>query len=57
MVCELTRRDWTILKLSEATGISRNTLTAVKNGKSCTKSTATAIANAFGIPLDELKED
>lgn len=59
LVCELTRRDWTLKQLSETTGLSRNTLTAVKGGKSCTEATARAIANALRLPLDALtvKED
>lgn len=53
-VCELTRRDWTIKQLSEVTGLSRNTLTAIKSGKSCTESTAKSIAKALQLPLSVL---
>lgn len=54
LVCEMTRRDLTQKQLSEITGLSRATLTAVKGGKSCTEATARAIANALQLPLDAL---
>lgn len=56
MVCELTRRDWNLKRLAKETGLSRNTLTAIKSGKSCNEVTAKAIASALNLPLDELKE-
>jgi putative transcriptional regulator len=57
LVCELARRDMRVKDLAEKAGITRNTVTAIKNGKSCSVATATAIAQALGVTLDELKED
>lgn len=54
LVCELARRDLTLKQLSEITGLSRATLTAIKGGKRCTETTARAIANALQLPLDAL---
>jgi len=43
-------------QLAKLTGLSRNTISAVCNGKSCSEATAVAIAKALDVPLDMLKE-
>ena len=40
----LARADLTVKALSERTGISRGTITSVKNGKSCSQQTADKLA-------------
>ena len=42
-------------ELAETTKITRNTINAVCNGKSCSKRTAQKIADALGITLEELQ--
>ena len=42
--------------LVHRTGISRNTVSAICNRKSCSKDTAAKIAEALGIPLGDLIE-
>lgn len=41
--------------LSDETGITRYTINAICNGKSCSKRTAQKIADALGITLEELQ--
>lgn len=55
-VTALMRSDMTIMQLSEASGVSRCTLSAIKAGKSCSRQTAERVAKALGIHPDELKE-
>lgn len=52
----LARENLTVKKLSEMTGISRCTVTAVKNGKSCQKRTGEALAAILGRQII-VKED
>lgn len=40
--------------LMEKSGLSRNTISAICNGKSCTEETAKRIADAFGVKVEEL---
>ncbi len=44
----LARKDITCLKLAELSGVSRVTITSVKNGKSCSKATAEKLAAVLG---------
>ena len=53
-VSELVKHDLTLAKLSEMSGLSRATLTAIKSGKSCKEETAKKIAEALGVPLKKL---
>ena len=43
-------------ELSEKTGITRNTINAVCNGKSCSRRTAEGIAAALNIPLEDITQ-
>ena len=52
----LFRKRITQLKIAEITGLSRNTVNAVCNGKSCSKATAEKIAAALGIELSEIEK-
>ena len=48
MAAALARKDLNIIRLAELSGISRTTVTAVKNGKSCSKETADKLAAILG---------
>lgn len=52
-------RNWTIKKLAEKSHVSRQTISCIKAGKSCSPQVAYKIAEALGISLPELlqKED
>ena len=54
LVSELARRDMNLKTLSQDSGLSRATITAVKAGKSCSDVTAAKIANALSIDLNAL---
>lgn len=47
----LARRDITCKRLAELTGLSLSTVTAVKGGKSCSKSTADKLAAVLGVEI------
>ncbi len=51
----LARKDIICKRLVELSGVSRVTVTAVKSGKSCSKSTAEKLAAILG--RDIIKED
>lgn len=48
MIAEMARRDINCNKLVELTGVSRVTVTSVRNGKSCSKETADKLASVWG---------
>ena len=54
---ELARKDITLTALSELTGISRQTLSAVKQGKSCKSEIGSKIAKALEVNITEIIED
>ena len=56
LACEMARRDLNGKQLGEKAGLSRATITAVTSGKSCSAVTATKLASALGIPVEELVE-
>lgn len=47
-------RNWTIKKLAEESRVSRQTISCIKSGKSCSPQVAYKIAEALGISLPEL---
>lgn len=49
----LAQADLNIKQLSELTGLSRNTITAVKSGKTCSKATAEKLASCLGNEIIE----
>lgn len=51
---ELARADLNVKRLAELSGVSRVTVTAVKNGKSCSQATAAKLAAVLG--RDIIKE-
>lgn len=54
LIAEMARRNINCNKLVELSGISRVTVTAVRNGKSCSKDTANKLAAVLG--RDIIKE-
>ena len=56
LVTELIRRDYTMRKLAELSGVSAQTLSYIRSGKGCSERTGKAIADALGIEVDELRE-
>lgn len=45
-----------VYELAELSGLSRGTVTAIKNGKSCSRETAYKLAKGLGIDLEQLLE-
>nr|WP_304015280.1 helix-turn-helix transcriptional regulator [Ruminococcus bromii] len=54
MRVEMTKKRLTNEKLSVVTGVSKATLSAVRNGKTCSYATAEKIARAFDKDVSEL---
>jgi putative transcriptional regulator len=52
----MARREWRDKRLSELSGVSRATLSAVKGGKTIAPDTAQKIARALNMPLERLIE-
>lgn len=56
LAAELTRKHITQKQLAEKAGIARVTVCNIKCGKTCSNLVGNAIANALGVPLEELLE-
>ena len=54
LISEMARRDINCNRLVELSGVSRVTVTAVRNGKSCSRETAEKLARVLG--RDIIKE-
>lgn len=48
LIAEMARKDLTVKRLSEASGVSRLTITNVRGGKSCSVETAEKLAAVLG---------
>lgn len=48
MIAEMARQEINCKRLVELSGVSRATVTAVRNGKSCSKETAEKLAAVLG---------
>ena len=57
VVAEMARQDLTIKEMAKRTGLSGNTIGFVRRGSSCTYETATAIAKALGVDVEDLVEE
>lgn len=57
LIAEMARQRVGVAELAEKAGISRVTLTAVRDGKSCHKTTAGHIARALGVTIEYLTEE
>lgn len=51
---EMAIKGFTLVQLAEKSGVSRATLSAVKNGKSCSYDTAVKIAKALEVDVNEI---
>lgn len=57
LVVTMLDKNQTTLQLAEKSGVSRVTISGVRCGKSCSKSTAEKIAKALNVPVENLIED
>ena len=53
----LARKDLTVKRLAELSGLSRGTITGVKTGKSCNKSTADKLVAILGPSIIEQRKE
>lgn len=56
-VAEITKRDLTLKALADLSGVSRQTLSYVKQGKRCKDEIGQAIANALKVDITEIIEN
>ena len=56
MSVKMAIKGYTLVKFADVSGVSRATISAVKNGKSCSYNTAAKIAKALNIDVMELIE-
>lgn len=54
---ELLKRDLTLTELSKASGVSRQVLSAIKSGKTCSDATGEKIASALNVNLADLLKE
>lgn len=57
LMLNLVKKGLTLMKLSELTGVSKATISAVKNGKTCSFRTASKIAKVLDLDVVELIEE
>lgn len=57
LISEMARQDVSQGKLVELSGVSRATISAIQNGRSCSGKSAVKIADALKVPLETLLED
>lgn len=55
-IVALTKSGLTGTQLAERSGVSRGTVSAIKCGKSCSEETASKLATALGVSVNELTE-
>lgn len=55
--CIIAERGLTPTSLAELAGLSRNTVSCVINGKTCSFSTAAKLAKALNVSLEEIAEE
>ena len=56
LLTELAKRDMTSQNLAKHAGISRATISAIKNGRSCSNGTAEKIGEVLGLSVEDLAE-
>lgn len=54
LIAEMARRHINCNRLVELSGVSRVTITAVRNGKSCSRETADKLAAGLGVPVADI---
>ncbi len=55
--CLMVEKGYTLTDLAAASGVSRNTVSSVYNGKSCSLSTAAKLAKALNVQLTDIAEE
>ena len=50
----MVKADVTAIKLAEKTGLSRGTISNIKQGRSCSEETGQKIADGLGVKLESL---
>ena len=48
LIAEMARAEMSAIKLSEISGVSRITISAIRSGKRCSKETAEKLASVLG---------
>jgi putative transcriptional regulator len=56
LAAEMARRGWRDKRLAELAGVSRGTVSAIRCGKTSSRTTAQKIAAAFDMPLEQIIE-
>lgn len=54
LIAEMARQDIKVSELAKKAGVSRNTITAMRSGKSCYRNTVIHVARALGMDPQEL---
>ncbi|MCI2161294.1 MAG: helix-turn-helix transcriptional regulator [Oscillospiraceae bacterium] len=57
LITEMARRSITSIELAKKSGVSRVTISSMRNGKSVTKNTANHVAHALGIDVSKILEE
>ena len=57
LISEMARQRMTTRELADKSGVSRATISYIRNGKSCLDVVGKAIANALGVKVKDLLED
>ena len=57
LVWAMMDRGTNVKELAEKSGVSKQTISNVKNGKSCIDAVGKAIANALGVEVTDLLEE
>lgn len=56
LVTELAKRNMTSQSLARHAGVSKATVSAIKNGRSCSPDTAAKIAEVLNLTIEDLQE-
>lgn len=56
LVTEMAKRNITQKRLAEISGISKTSISNVRNGKNCSDSTGLKIADALNVPIEKILE-
>lgn len=56
MITIMAKKNLKVKDVAELTGITRNTISAIKNGKSCSETNAVLISKALNVELSKLLE-
>ena len=55
--CLMADKNLNTVDLAKATGVSRNTISSIINGKTCSLSTAAKLAKALTVSLEQIAEE